>query len=86
MRAPEEPHSPESGQGSDRFSCPKKLQGGIVMSALVADAAAPDDAVRTIARAIDTWGRVDVLVNNPGAGAILPLADATWRQALVSDH
>lgn len=47
------------------------------VSALVADVAAPDDAVRTIAKAIDTWGRLDVLVNNAGAGAILPLADTT---------
>jgi NAD(P)-dependent dehydrogenase (short-subunit alcohol dehydrogenase family) len=47
------------------------------MIGLVADAAAPDDAVRTIAKAVDTWGRLDVLVNNAGAGAILPLADAT---------
>ena len=47
------------------------------ISGLVADAAVPDDAGRTIAKAIDTWGRLDVLVNNAGAGAILPLADTT---------
>ena len=44
---------------------------------VVADAAAPDDAARTVAKAVDTWGRLDVLVNNAGAGAILGLADAT---------
>jgi len=47
------------------------------ITGLVADAATPDDAVQTIAKAVDTWGRLDVLVNNAGAGAILPLADAT---------
>jgi NAD(P)-dependent dehydrogenase (short-subunit alcohol dehydrogenase family) len=47
------------------------------IAGLVADAATPDDAKRTIAKAVDTWGRLDVLVNNAGAGAILSLADAT---------
>lgn len=42
-----------------------------------ADAGNPEDAKRTIDRAIDLWGRIDVLVNNAGAGAPLALADAT---------
>ena len=35
---------------------------------LVADTAEPEDGSRTITRAIDLWGRLDVLVNNAGAG------------------
>ncbi|WP_191058160.1 SDR family NAD(P)-dependent oxidoreductase [Geminicoccus harenae] len=48
---------------------------------LVADAADPDDAGRAVSEAIDRWGRLDVLVNNAGAGAILPLAAAAAAAA-----
>jgi NAD(P)-dependent dehydrogenase (short-subunit alcohol dehydrogenase family) len=45
------------------------------IAGLVADVASAEDAKRTIDKAVDTWGRVNALVNNAGAGAILPLAD-----------
>lgn len=48
----------------------------------MADVASPQDAKRTIDKAIDLWGRVDALINNAGAGAILPLADATADRIL----
>jgi NAD(P)-dependent dehydrogenase (short-subunit alcohol dehydrogenase family) len=50
------------------------------IAALVADAAASDDAQRTVGEAVARWGRLDVLVNNAGAGAILPLVDSTADQ------
>lgn len=47
---------------------------------LVADVANPDDAHRTVDAVIAKCGSLDVLVNNAGAGAILPLAQASAAQ------
>ena len=44
---------------------------------VAADAGNALDARRTIDSALELWGRVDVLVNNAGAGAPLALGDAT---------
>lgn len=43
----------------------------------IADVARPAEVEKTIQSAVSRWGRVDVIVNNAGAGAILPLAEAT---------
>jgi NAD(P)-dependent dehydrogenase (short-subunit alcohol dehydrogenase family) len=51
------------------------------IEALTADVANPQDARRTIDRAIELWGRVDVLVNNAGAGAPMALLDTTLEHA-----
>lgn len=42
-----------------------------------ADVSQPDDAPKTITKAIELWGRIDILVNNAGAGAHIPLEDVT---------
>jgi NAD(P)-dependent dehydrogenase (short-subunit alcohol dehydrogenase family) len=50
---------------------------------VIADVSKPEDASRTISKAIEGWGRVDTLVNNAGAGAIMPLAEVGAQR--VSD-
>ncbi|MCK9861220.1 glucose 1-dehydrogenase [Paenibacillus sp. ATY16] len=40
---------------------------------VVADASDPDSAADTVSAAIDLWGRIDIIINNAGAGGIMPL-------------
>lgn len=47
------------------------------MHGIVADVADPADAQRTIDATLARWGRLDVLVNNAGAGAPMSLAEST---------
>ena len=47
------------------------------ISCIVADVAEPSDAKRTVAKALDAFGRLDVVVNNAGAGALMPLNEVT---------
>ena len=47
------------------------------IATLVADISIPTDAPRTVAKALALWGRLDVLVNNAGAGSPMALAEVT---------
>jgi NAD(P)-dependent dehydrogenase (short-subunit alcohol dehydrogenase family) len=51
--------------------------GDANIEALVADAGLPADAPRTVDTALTLWGRIDVLVNNAGAGSPMALGDVT---------
>lgn len=47
---------------------------------VVADSSKFEDAARTVASVLERFGRLDVLVNNAGAGVILPLAQADGKR------
>lgn len=64
-----------TGRGADALEAAAAAHPRI--DGMLADVAAVADAERTIATALDRYGRVDVLVNNAGAGAIMPLSQAT---------
>lgn len=68
-----------TGRRASRLEEISRVEGRI--EHLVADVADPDDAQRTIAKAAELWGRVDVLVNNAGAGLPKPLVETTAEYA-----
>lgn len=63
-----------TGRNEARLAAAARQTPGI--DYIVADASSETDAQRAVATTIQRWGRLDVLVNNAGDGAILPLAQA----------
>jgi NAD(P)-dependent dehydrogenase (short-subunit alcohol dehydrogenase family) len=56
--------------------------------ALPADVTVEDQVEDAVARAVDTYGGVDVLVNNSGVAVVKPLVDTTpaeWRRILETN-
>jgi NAD(P)-dependent dehydrogenase (short-subunit alcohol dehydrogenase family) len=59
------------GRDRDQLARTADLQKGIVP--FTADLTAPDAAEAVVREAAERWGGVDVLVNNAGATAVMPL-------------
>jgi len=56
-------------------------QQGLEVSGLACDVSAPGDVERLLQHAIETWGRVDVWVNNAGlSGGYLPLDEMSAEE------
>jgi NAD(P)-dependent dehydrogenase (short-subunit alcohol dehydrogenase family) len=63
-------------------STPSSAKDHPNIETLVADTAETEDGSRTMARAIELCGRLNVLVNNADAGEIMPLAEATAKRII----
>jgi NAD(P)-dependent dehydrogenase (short-subunit alcohol dehydrogenase family) len=67
-----------TGRRADRLDMVAAAHNEI--ETLVADSAVPASAGQIVAAAIERWGRIDVLVNNAGAGAIATLEEVRIEQ------
>jgi len=45
------------------------------IGSMVADTSKANDAIRTVSQVIERWGRLDLLVNNAGAGALMNISE-----------
>ncbi|MCX5493409.1 SDR family NAD(P)-dependent oxidoreductase [Kaistia dalseonensis] len=63
--------------GRRRSALDALVAGNPNLMAIVADTGIPDDAAHTIDAVVGKWRRLDVLINNAGAGALLPLHEVT---------
>jgi NAD(P)-dependent dehydrogenase (short-subunit alcohol dehydrogenase family) len=63
--------------GRRRERLDEAVAGHANLHGIVADVAEPGDARQTIEEALGRWGRLDLLVNNAGARALMPLGEAS---------
>lgn len=74
---------------AERLEVLKRASGDAPLEIVAADAARPDDVAAVVARAIEAFGRIDVLVNNAGAaGPTTPVESLSledWAETLNSN-